>query len=75
MSRLELAAILRAKAWRNYPGIFRKPGACQERVEQSVLDGLGPGVLVGSALGISSVNSLQDSFKEFCPVHLVRESL
>jgi hypothetical protein len=25
MSRLELAAILRAKAWRNYPGVFAAP--------------------------------------------------
>jgi len=75
MSRLELAAILRAKAWRNYPGVFREPGTRQEPVEQSVLAGFGSGVLCGSARGFSSMNSLQDSFKEFCPVHLVRESL
>ena len=39
MSYLELAAILRAKAWRNYPGVFAAPGTCQERTAQAVQAG------------------------------------
>ena len=39
MSRVEFAAILRAKAWRNYSGVFTAPGTRQERAEQP--DGLG----------------------------------
>src|SRR5206468_12762608 len=42
MSHLELAAILRAKAWRNYPGVFTAPETRQERTARvvvKVLDG------------------------------------
>jgi hypothetical protein len=39
MSHLELAAILRAKAWRNYPGVFAAPETRQERTAQAVQAG------------------------------------
>ena len=39
MSHLELAAILRAKAWRNYPGVFAAPETHQERTAQAVQAG------------------------------------
>src|SRR5438270_5241514 len=36
MSRLELAAILRDKAWRNYLGVFAAPETRQERTAKAV---------------------------------------
>jgi len=39
MSHLELAAILRAKAWRNYPGVFAAPETRQERTAKAVQAG------------------------------------
>jgi len=39
MSYLELAAILRAKAWRNYPGVFTAPELRQERTARAVQAG------------------------------------
>jgi hypothetical protein len=39
MSHLELAAILHAKAWRNYSGVFAAPQKCQERTAQAVQAG------------------------------------
>lgn len=35
MSHLELAAILRAKAWRNYPGVFATPETYKQRATQA----------------------------------------
>jgi hypothetical protein len=39
MSHLELVAILRAKAWRNYPGVFTAPETRQVRTAPAVQTG------------------------------------
>ena len=65
MSHLELAAILRAKAWRNYPGVFTAPETRQERTAMAVQAGHRPDSF-GQLVPIGPPRSRLELF-DMCP--------